>query len=60
MGIREATIQEEKKNILIEIETKKFSDIGYWLRDIKKKLNKTKILKIRITLSIDYFENEIY
>lgn len=60
MGIREATIEEEKKNITIEIETKKFADIGYWLRDIKKKLNKTKILRIKITLSIDYFENEIY
>lgn len=59
MGIREATIEEEKKNITIEIETKKFADIGYWLRDIKKKLNKTKILRIRITLSINYFENEI-
>ena len=60
MGIYEERIKEEKKNILIKIETKKFADIGYWIRDIKKKLNKTKILKIRVKLNIDYFENEIY
>lgn len=60
MGIYEERVKDEKKNILIEVETKKFADIGYWIRDIKRKLNKAKILKIKVTLSIDYFENDIY
>lgn len=59
MGIYEERIKDEKKNFLIEIETKKFKDIGYWVRNLKKKLKKAEILKIKITLSIDYFENEI-
>lgn len=60
MGIRDAMIQEEKKNFIIVVKTRKWADIGYWIRDLKKKLNKAKILDIKITLSIDYFENEIY
>lgn len=60
MGIYESREQEEKKNFIMVVKTREWADLGYWIRDLKKKLNKAKILDIKITLSIDYFENDIY
>lgn len=60
MGIYEARVEEEKKNFIMVVKTKNWADLGYWIRDLKKKLRKAKILDIKITLNIDYFENDIY
>lgn len=59
MGVFEERVKEEKKNFIMVVKTKKWADLGYWIRDLKKKLNKAKILDIKITLSVDYFENDI-
>jgi hypothetical protein len=56
MGVYDGIRKEKKETVVISLNFKKFEDVGYWLRDIKKKLRKKQILNIRITLNIDYFD----
>lgn len=58
MGIREAYEKQEANWIKIESETNKFAVIGYWLRDIKKKLRGAKIYNIKFKIEINYFKEE--
>lgn len=60
MGVFEKRVEEEKKNFIMVVKTRDWADLGYWIRDLKKKLKGSKILNIKITLNIDYFENDIY
>lgn len=59
MGIREEHIIENTKNIKMELEVKDFAEIGYWIRDLKIKMKKFELLKIRLRVDIDYFHDGI-
>lgn len=56
MGIREKMQEANSQNLIIEIEVKSFSDVGYWLRTIKQKLKKVNVLKIKLKIDIVYYD----
>ena len=56
MGIYNGIREENKERAIMSLNLKDFEDMGYWLRDIKKKLKNFEILNIKITLSIDYYK----
>lgn len=60
MGIRQGHIEENTKNLTIVLESNNFKDIGYWIRDVKKKVKKFEILKIKIILNVSYFDEGYY
>lgn len=56
MGIREKMQEANSQNLILEIEVKSFSDVGYWLRTIKQKLKKVNVLKIKLKIDIVYYD----
>lgn len=57
MGIRESHIEENIKNITMELEVRNFKDVGYWIRDLKQKLKKFGLVKIKARFEIHYFDD---
>lgn len=58
MGIKEGIREINKETVTISLNIKNFSEMGYWVRDIKKKLKDKELLRIKVTLNIDYFDNK--
>ena len=58
MGVLEAHFDNYTKNVTMELEAKNFADLGYWLRDLKAKTKKFKIIKIKAKITIIYFDDK--
>lgn len=57
MSIKEFIKEETKKAIKVEYETKELESIKKYINIIKKELKKTKIIKIKVAVEIEYGEN---
>ena len=57
MGIKEHYIRDNTKNVILELQVNNFSDVGYWIRTIKQKFKDFGVLKIRLKVDIDYFDD---
>ena len=58
MGIREYAEERNKKNIILDLEVSRLSDINYWIRSLKYRFKKDKILKINLKIIIFYISEE--
>lgn len=58
MGIREYAEERNKKNITLDLEVSRLSDINYWIRSLKYRFKKDKILKINLKIIIFYISEE--
>lgn len=56
MGIKEKMQEANSQNLVLEINVKSFSDIGYWLRTIKQKLRQVNVLGIKLKIDIVYYD----
>lgn len=54
MGIEELRkIKKEAKATMV-MEMKNFKEVGYWLRDIKNKMQKYELEKVKVIISVEY------
>ncbi len=58
MGIRDYTEKSEQKNVVLDLELAKLSDINYWVRTLKYRFKKDKVLKVELKINVFYLSEE--
>lgn len=54
MGIEELRKIKKGAKATMVMEMKNFKEVGYWLRDIKNKMQKYELEKIKVIISVEY------
>ena len=58
MGIRDYTEKSEQKNVVLDLELAKLIDINYWVRTLKYRFKKDKVLKVELKINVFYLSEE--
>ena len=58
MGIRDYTEKSEQKNVVLDLELAKLSDINYWVRTLKYRFKKDNVLKVELKINVFYLSEE--
>lgn len=58
MGIRDYTERAEQKNVVLDLELAKLSDINYWVRTLKYRFKKDKVLKVELKINVFYLSED--
>ena len=58
MGIREYAERERQKNVVLELELSRLSDVNYWIRSLKYRFRRDKVLKVELKINVFYLSDE--